>query len=796
MGKDLKKGFHTKAFNYINTFSNIVNRLSKQAAFVDSYKKAPDLLKNGRTIHQIVFDDLMNAFAGVMRDIPDQDIPKSFHMQLLVYRNGKAPTDQEAADHLAALMKKAQALKEGEVQTPDFLTLFSSTVPENVVSNILNNWIAVVNTFGHLMHTEEALDVEQKATDISVYVSTFQRKRSEFDAKQNENLGKIVGGAGSVADDDADYDEFSDESDDVLTRLSNKINKIKMSPEATKRAKKELARLTQMNPQSSEFSVLTNYLDLLTSLPWNKESKVNLNLKKTEDILHKDHYGMQKVKDAITEHVAVQNRVGKNSGQILLLVGPPGVGKTSIAESVAKATGRQYVRMSLGGVSDEAKIRGHKMTYVGAMPGELIKAMIAAGTTNPLIVLDEIDKIGRNGAHGDPTAALLEALDPAQNHAFKDNFLDVDYDMSNVMFFCTANSFGNIPGPLRDRMEVIHLPGYLQDEKFEIAKRYLMPKQLSKKKLADSEVKITDEALNRMINEYTAEAGVRKLEQVINEVCRKAVVEFAKGRKTPITVTADNLETYAGVSHVKHDKVHAEDAVGIVNGLAYTTIGGCRLPIQAVTIPSKGFRLTATGRLGDVMKESITVAERFVRSNAGSFGISQQQMEKVEVHLHAPEGAVPKDGPSAGLAMTTVIISALTGRKIRHDLAMTGEIDLVGNAMKIGGLPEKLEGALRAGVKTVVIPRDNVGDLANVPDTIKSKLNIVPVDTIHDVLKAALVSPVVSLEQPKQPRTLKEVFADIQKLTEEAAEMSNVPVAGNDNTITLNKKPVQEPKVS
>jgi ATP-dependent Lon protease len=558
----------------------------------------------------------------------------------------------------------------------------------------------------------------------------------------------------------------SRDSENFLDRIKKRMETLAMSEEARKAAQEELDRLEAMDSHSSEYAVVRQHLDVLTSMPWGRMSVLNNDLQKTEDRLDADHYGMQKVKDAISEYVAVQNNMGKGRAPALCLVGPPGVGKTSLGKSIAEATGRYFVRMSLGGVHDESEMRGHRPTYVGAMPGGIIKLIRKADVDNPLFCLDEIDKLGRNSAHGDPAAALLEVLDPEQNHAFKDHYLGVDYDLSNVMFFCTANDFSKIPGPLRDRMEIIHLPGYLHDEKFHIAKRHLVPKQIKAKGLnrdlkdpaaIGGKIAFDDSALHRLISEYTQESGVRRLEQVIGKICRKAVREFAKGRTDPVIITADNIKDYLGSSRIKHDRIHDKDEVGLVTGLAFTEVGGCILPVQVISAPSKGPKLVPTGNLGPMIAESVTYAEGMIKNRARQFGITQKKLDTTELHVHFP-GSSPKDGPSAGLAIATAIISERTGIPIHHDVAMTGAIDAWGNAKKIGGLPEKLEGALRAGVKTVIIPEENIGDLEDVPESIKEKLTIIPVSRIEEVLNIALtekLKPIMEIENADDPAASK-----------------------------------------
>jgi ATP-dependent Lon protease len=527
-----------------------------------------------------------------------------------------------------------------------------------------------------------------------------------------------------------------DEGRDELAEIEERIRKTKLSKEAREKAHAEMKKLRSMSPMSAEATVVRNYLDWLLSLPWGKKSKVKKDIKLAEDILHQDHYGLDKVKERILEYLAVQQRAGKIKGPILCLVGPPGVGKTSLAKSIAKATGREYVRMSLGGVRDEAEIRGHRRTYIGSMPGKVIQSMKKAKSANPLFLLDEIDKLGADW-RGDPSSALLEVLDPEQNHTFNDHYLEVDFDLSDVMFITTANSL-RMPQPLMDRMEIIRIPGYTEDEKVEIAKRHLISKEVKAHGLKDEEWKITDEALRDLIRYYTREAGVRNLEREIANLTRKAVKEIVSGKAKSIEVTGENLGDYAGVRKFRFGEIEGEDQIGVVTGLAWTEVGGDTLQIEAVMLPGKG-RMQTTGKLGDVMKESIDAARSFVRSKATSFGIKPPLFDKRDIHVHVPEGATPKDGPSAGVGMATSIISVLTGIPVRRDVAMTGEVTLRGRVLPIGGLKEKLLAALRAGITTVLIPKENEKDLADIPDNVKAGLQIVPVSNVEEVLKVALV---------------------------------------------------------
>jgi len=527
-----------------------------------------------------------------------------------------------------------------------------------------------------------------------------------------------------------------EEGRDEMSELEEKIAKTKLSKEAREKADGEFRKLKQMSPMSAEATVVRNYLDWLLGIPWGKKSKVKSDLNAAEKVLDADHYGLEKVKERIVEHLAVQTRSSKIRGPILCLVGPPGVGKTSLGKSIAKATGREFVRMSLGGVRDEAEIRGHRRTYIGSMPGKVIQSMKKAKKTNPLFLLDEIDKMGQD-FRGDPSSALLEVLDPEQNNAFADHYLEVDYDLSSVMFVTTANSL-NIPGPLLDRMEVIRIAGYTEDEKIEIAKRHLISKAVKNHALEPKEFSISDDALRSIVRVYTREAGVRNLEREIATLARKAVTEILKTKKKSIKITEKNLSDYLGVQRFRYGQADTEDLVGIVTGLAWTEVGGELLTIEGVMMPGRG-KMTVTGNLRDVMKESISAATSYVRSRSVDFGIKPSLFEKRDIHVHVPEGATPKDGPSAGTAMATVIVSIITGIPVKADLAMTGEITLRGRILPIGGLKEKLLAALRGGIKKVLIPEDNAKDLADIPENVKNALEIIPVGHLDDVLPHALV---------------------------------------------------------
>jgi ATP-dependent Lon protease len=526
-----------------------------------------------------------------------------------------------------------------------------------------------------------------------------------------------------------------DERDDI-SEFEDKIEKTKLSKEAREKALAELKKLRQMSPMSAEATVVRNYLDWLLSIPWGVKGKVKTELSEAQEILDADHYGLEKVKERIVEYLAVQKRTNAMKGPILCLVGPPGVGKTSLGRSIAKATGREFVRMSLGGVRDEAEIRGHRRTYIGSMPGKVIQSMRKAKKVNPLFLLDEIDKMGAD-FRGDPASALLEVLDPEQNCEFNDHYLEVDYDLSNVMFVTTANTL-DIPPALMDRMEIIRIAGYTEPEKMEIAKRHLIPSQRENHGLQAEEWTLSDEALMELIRRYTREAGVRNLEREIAKLARKAVKEIEGGGQPQVHVTPANLSDFLGVPKFRYGEAERDDQIGVVTGLAWTEAGGELLTVEGVMMPGKG-KVSVTGNLRDVMKESIQAANAYVRSRSIDFGIEPPLFERRDIHVHVPEGATPKDGPSAGVAMVTAIVSIMTGIPVRKDVAMTGEITLRGRVLPIGGLKEKLLAALRGGINSVVIPEENAKDLAEIPDSVKNQLSIVPVSRMEQVLEIALL---------------------------------------------------------
>jgi ATP-dependent Lon protease len=591
--------------------------------------------------------------------------------------------------------------------------------------------------FGHMESEIGVLQVEKRIRNRV----KRQMEKTQREYYLNEQLKAIQKELGEGED-----------GKDETAELEAKIKKTRLSKEAREKAMAELKKLKTMSPMSAEATVVRNYLDWMLSIPWKKRSKVRNDVVEAEKVLEGDHYGLEKVKERIIEYLAVQARSPKVRGPILCLVGPPGVGKTSLGKSIAKATGRNFVRMSLGGVRDEAEIRGHRRTYIGSMPGKVLQGMKKAKTSNPLFLLDEVDKLGADW-RGDPSSALLEVLDPEQNATFADHYLEVDYDLSDVMFVTTANSL-RMPQPLMDRMEIIRIPGYTEDEKVEIAKRHLIAKQSEAHGLSADEWHISDDALRDLIRYYTREAGVRNLEREIANLARKAVKEIVTKKTKKVSITRKNVEKFAGVQKYRFGETEAEDMVGVVTGLAWTEVGGEILTIESVMLPGKG-NIKQTGKLGDVMQESVSAALSYVRSRSTKFGIKPTLFEKRDIHVHVPEGATPKDGPSAGVAMATSIVSVLTGIPVRRDVAMTGEITLRGRILPIGGLKEKLLAALRAGITTVFIPKENEKDLAEIPDNVKKHLKLLPVADVDEVIAQALARRPVAIEweEPAEPVT-------------------------------------------
>jgi len=683
---------------------------------------------------------------GKTRCVINEVFTSSSHLSAKVSLINEAKNEKVSSGHhinrLITSFERFVKLN-GKVNSDILSTISEITDPSVLTDTIINHlfldlkekqsFLEIIEPLQRVEKLIVKIDTEIGVLDTEKKVRSRVKKQMEKTQREyylNEQLKAIQKELGSSEDGKSEFEEIED-----------KIKLGKLSKEAKEKADSELKKLRNMSPMSAESTVVRSYIEWLTSIPWKKISKVKSDITAAREILDNDHYGLDKVKDRIIEFLAVQKRTKEINGPILCLVGPPGVGKTSLGKSIAQATGRNYVRMALGGVRDEAEIRGHRRTYIGSLPGKIIHSMKKASTINPLFLLDEIDKLG-NDYRGDPSSALLEVLDPEQNKTFQDHYLEVDYDLSKVLFVTTANTL-NMPQALLDRMEVIRLAGYTEDEKLEIAKRHLIKKQMDNCKLKENEFSIEDEAVKLIIQSYTREAGVRSLERQLSKLTRKVVTLIEKKEIKSISITKNNLTEILGVPIFQRLEIEKEDLVGITTGLAWTEVGGELLSIEAVNVKGKG-KVTTTGKLGEVMKESVQAAEFFIRSQALSFGLNPIDLEKNDIHVHVPEGATPKDGPSAGVAMVTSIVSALTGIKVKSSVAMTGEITLRGRVLPIGGLKEKLLAAKRGGIKTVLIPIDNKKDLIEIPDNIKDELKIIFVSQIDDVVKNALV------DQPKK----------------------------------------------
>ncbi|WP_095589570.1 endopeptidase La [Actibacterium ureilyticum] len=672
-------------------------------------------------------DDFFEAHAEILEEVPGDDatleaLVRSVSDEFERYAKVKKNIPEEA---MSAVSETRDPAKLADLVAGH---LGVNVDKKQELLEVLSVAERLEQIFGLMQGEMSVLQVEKK---IKTRVKS-QMERTQREYYLNEQMKAIQKELGD-----------GDEGQNEIHELEERIDATELSKEAREKVDGELKKLKSMSPMSAEATVVRNYLDWILSIPWGTKSRVKKDLGRAQTVLDTDHYGLEKVKERIVEYLAVQQRSKKLKGPILCLVGPPGVGKTSLGKSVAKATGREFIRISLGGVRDESEIRGHRRTYIGSMPGKIIQALKKAKTTNPLILLDEIDKMGQD-FRGDPASAMLEVLDPEQNGTFVDHYLEVEYDLSNVMFLTTANSY-NMPGPLLDRMEIISLAGYTEDEKREIARQHLVPKQIKNHGLRKGELDITDGALNEIIRTYTREAGVRNLEREIARLARKAVTKIVKKEVESVEITPENLSDYLGVKKFRYGLAEMHDQVGVVTGLAWTSVGGDLLSIEALRLPGKG-RMKTTGKLGDVMKESIDAASSFVRSIAPEIGVKPPKFETMDIHVHVPEGATPKDGPSAGIAMVTSIVSVLTQIPVRKDIAMTGEVTLRGNVLAIGGLKEKLLAALRGGIKTVLIPEENEKDLAEIPDNVKEGLTIIPVAHVRDVLAQALVHPPEPIE--------------------------------------------------
>ena len=690
--------------------------------------KLPDgtvkvLVEGGRRAHVSEINDSQDFLLGTVQEIFEDKITDTEIIAL-----GRAAI-HHFEDYIKLNKKIASEVLSSVNQLED-TNKIADTLASHVAVSIEDKQelLEKLDVRARLERLYELMDGEISVLQVERRIRSRVKRQMEKTQREyylNEQMKAIQKELGETEDGKNEIDE-----------IEEKIIKAKLPKEARDKAFNEIKKLRNMGPMSAEATVVRNYLDWMVALPWKKASRLKIDIQQARQILDDDHHGLDKVKERIIEFLAVQKRTKKNKGPILCLVGPPGVGKTSLGKSIARASGRQFVRMALGGVRDEAEIRGHRRTYIGSMPGKILHGMKKAEKNNPLFLLDEIDKLGADW-RGDPSSALLEVLDPAQNNTFQDHYLEVDFDLSNVMFITTANSL-NMPEPLLDRMEIIQLSGYTEDEKIEIAINHLLPRQLKEHGIKESEIKISQDCIRDVIRYYTREAGVRALERSLARIVRKALTQIVMGETTSLEINQENLSDFMGVKKFKFGEIDSDDQVGVVTGLAWTKVGGELLQVESVRVPGKG-KISSTGKLGDVMKESIQAAEFFVKSKAKDFGIDLTIAEKFDIHVHVPEGATPKDGPSAGIAMVTSIISAHLGLAVKKDVAMTGEITLRGQVLPIGGLKEKLLAALRGGIKTVIIPKDNEKDLEEIPDNVKSDLKIIPVSIVDEVVNLAFV---------------------------------------------------------
>ena len=736
---------HMAVSHAITQFTHFARQMMATPAIKSAFETAPQAVIGGRNFLQIALDDAMDAFVSVMTatiensNVKFEDIPHEFYHKLMKDRHGPKVTAKEAKDALREAIDDKLSMPAAlrNERLPAFLQVIMHEADPPALANIANSWLNVIENMQLLMLDDAALAA--KRVSVELKMAAASKIQGVIDQRQ-KNAG-VMGGKGGGAG----------KTGNTFEAIVEKLEGMDLPEEVKTKVAEEIDNYNSTQGQGPEASKIKQYLKWVADLPWGKFSELEDDLNKTQSILDEDHYGLERVKEAVVEHVGVEAHTGGNSGRILCLVGPPGVGKTSIGKSIAKATGRSYARMALGGVRDEATIRGHSRTYVGSRPGRVIETMKTAGTNNPMIILDEIDKMGGQSVNGDPTAAMLEVLDPGQNDSFHDNFMEIDYDLSKVMFIATANDLYSIPGPLRDRMDIIQIPGYTREEKLEIAKRHLVKKRMAANGLTDAEIEIKDSAIRELINGYTREAGVRSLDRILDKVCRKAVIMRKKDDSVGKVVVDDKtLEDILGASKIKRMDVKAKgDRVGVVNGLAYSTVGGSIMQIGAQLRPSRAdnhdkrdFVLKVTGNLGKTMDESteyaLTSALEHIMDKIGTM---PNGLKGYEIHVAPLEGAVPKDGPSAGAAITLALVSLMTNIPIKCNVAMTGAISQYGEVMPIGGLPEKMDGALQDGADTVLVPRANEGDLDDVPESVKSKLNIIIVDTIEDVLEHALSAP-------------------------------------------------------
>ncbi len=775
---DLRKQFAEQAHHSAYVYNSYIRQLDRDTRIDRALSSAPIAITKGRRLTDIVLDDMMERFTSIMAATQNnKNIPSEFYRYLFKMRVGDDVSipDQAIEAHMHHEIR--QQYNNVLPQTlPTFLEILQPYLTQRELADLTNQWNDIFISVVHVTASDEMLRI--RGRNASIQNAMVKITNNAIALKTNGGTGRILDPKESGNAETAVVSNDDDDEDD-LHIIAKRLSGIRMPEKARETVDKLIKHTVKMPKHMSERHTNIKRLGLIADLPWNIFTETTSDLKAAEDVLNADHYGLEKVKDRILRHIAVHMHTGSTQGEIICLVGPPGVGKTSIAQSVAKALGRNYGRIALGGVHDESKIRGHSSTYVSAEPGIILKAMKEAKSSNPLIVLDEIDKLGHGKSN--PADAFLEVLDPEQNHSFRDDFAGIEYDLSKTLFFATANDLSTIPGPLRDRMQIIPLPGYQPDEKFEIATRYLLPKKMLQTGLTTKIFSVEPEAIKALISDYTREAGVRKLEGKLKEICTLAVLKIVKGHEGPINVKKEDLKEYVGIAHGGHDRIADEDQIGVVNGLAYSPLGGGVLPIEVNLFPSpSGFRITVTGNLGKVMSESSNVAESLIKTRAPQLGIADEKLNRAGLHVHAPDGAVPKDGPSAGVAFTTALVSSLTGIPVRRDVAMTGEINSRGQVKAIGGLPEKLQGALAAGVKKVLIPKENVLHLEEVPANVRDQLEIVPVSTIEDVLEHALSERLRPLIKKPGIILLSDDWETVQR---------KIDSAGNDNAPKLPRQP-------
>lgn len=788
-GQDLRASEETVSIKVLRQFIDMVETMGAHNAHVkNAFEEAPENRTRGRSFLQVAMDDLMDAYAYMAKDISDSErISMPFYLITARTRFGDDFKQSDATDRLTASIIQNASKDDQNLHMPEFIKLLHGRVPDEILQALTQNWDTCLNRIQRILTDEDSLTAEQNRIKLvtafnaeyqglnqeQAYNAQIKKEASEIGGNANDNLtpAKQTGTDIAPVDDatqKASIEALRNRMTGIRQQLkdlgaygSNDLEAIEdtlesknLPPEVAEKVRQELEVAHDMNPADPNVQKSKNYLKWVAKLPWDEFSDLETDINKSEHILDEGHYGMDAAKNAIIEHIAVEKRTGKSTGKILCLVGAPGVGKTSIGKSMSEATGREFVRIALGGVSNESKIRGHGRTYMDSRPGIIVDALRKAQTSNPLIMLDEIDKLRDGGHNGDPISAMLEVLDPEQNKAFRDHYLELDLDLSNVLFVATANNLAAIPAPLRDRMEIIEMPGYSHDEKIEIASRYLLPKQLAKNGLTDQDLSLSPEAIGKIVSGYTRELGVRNLEREIGKVCRKHATKIERNETVSKQIGEETLSEYLGPRiYTRKDVTSKGDLVGRVNGLAYSSVGGSIMRIEVTREAGNGLAIQITGNLRQVMTESIRVARGAVLQTAEELNLDPEKLMKSRLNVHALAGGTPKDGPSAGAAIATAMISSLTNIPIRSHVAMTGEISLHGDIMPIGGLPEKLDGAIQDGAKKVLIPEDNMIDLADVPDSILSQLEIVPVTSLAEVLEHALSEPIPAPEHKDTPET-------------------------------------------